>query len=182
MGKGIRVAAGLGMVLLLAAQAPDPVRRWEGNGLKLELEPLLPDQVSAFFIGRGFPAEAAGLVAREGCLFRVALGNSSGAAGAPAVDIRLKDWGAVTREGRKPLRVREDWEPLWDKLNLDTESRVAFRWALFPTEQTFGAADFNWGYLAFGLPVGTPFAADLAWRTGGKAYTRRIEGLECGKR
>ncbi|MEO5338865.1 MAG: hypothetical protein H7841_18585, partial [Magnetospirillum sp. WYHS-4] len=74
------------------------------------------------------------------------------------------------------------WEALWERRGLDTESRVAFRWSLFPTEQTFGAADHNWGYVAFGLPVGTPFAADLAWRKEGKTFTKRIEGLECGRR
>ncbi|MEO5337890.1 MAG: hypothetical protein H7841_13520, partial [Magnetospirillum sp. WYHS-4] len=91
------------MVAVLGAQTPDPIRRWEGDGLRLELEPLLSDQVSAFFIGRGFPADAAGMVAGDGCLFRVALGNAANALGAPAVEIRLRDWNSVTKNGLKPL-------------------------------------------------------------------------------
>ena len=38
------------------ASAEQAKRTWSGNGLRLELAPLLPDQVRAFFIGRGFSA------------------------------------------------------------------------------------------------------------------------------
>jgi len=67
----------------------------------------------------------------------------------------------------------------WSAGEVGEASRLAFQWALFPTQQEFLADDYNWGMTAFGLPPGAVFDLDLAWQEDGKAHTARIEAIEC---
>lgn len=158
------------------------VRTLARDGLKFELAPIAPDAVRAFFLGRGFRAEEAERLVRDGCMFRSAIGSLATGAGAPQVTVALTRW-RVTPEGAppRPPPTREDWERTWAELKVAEDASVAFYWALFPTEQTFSANDYNWGMLTFGLAAGTRFALDVAWSAGGKDHTERLEGLACAK-
>lgn len=176
-------------LIALASIAPLPaaaqdaaVRTLERDGLKLELAPIEPDAVRAFFLGRGFRAEDTELLVREGCMFRSAIGSQATSADAPPVTVTLTRW-QVTPDGAppRPPLTREDWERTWAELKVAEDASVAFYWALFPTEQMFSPSDYNWGMLTFGLAAGTRFALDVAWSTGGKDHTERLEGLACAK-
>ncbi len=156
-------------------------RAWTGDGLRLELAPLLSDQVRAFFIGRGFSAADAAFIAREGCMFRSAIGSAFDSAGAPMVVVPLDRWRAVRDGRREPLRTREQWTEIWKTRGADATARVAFHWALFPTRAEFAPTDYNWGMLAFGLPPGSRFDLEIRWRTGPTEFSKRLEKLECAE-
>lgn len=185
-GCRLRASSALIVATLLAlppALGQDTsVRTLERDGLKLELAPIEPDAVRAFFLGRGFRAEDAELLVREGCMFRSAIGNAATSANAPPITVSLSRWLVTPASAppRPPL-TREDWERTWSALKVAEEASVAFYWALFPTEQTFSPNDYNWGMLTFGLGAGASFALDVAWSTGGKDHTERLEGLSCAK-
>ncbi len=163
------------------AQEP-AARKLERDGLKLETAPLAPDQVRAFFLARGFSAADTEHIVSAGCVFRSAIGSAHAKADAPAVTVALGEWNVTPAGGGVSApRTREQWEAEWTKRTVSEDAATAFHWSLFPTEQTFSATDYNWGFLTFGLAPGTRFTLDLAWRNGGQMHTARMEGLECGK-
>lgn len=177
-------AVGLAMApsCVAAEQRGTGAVRLERDGLKIELSPLEPDQVRAFFTARGFaPADADHIVA-TGCVFRSAIGSAFTKVGDPEVSAALAEW-RITRAGeaQRPPRTREDWEAIWKQRGVGEEPATAFYWSLFPTEQTFSATDYNWGFLTFGLPPGTRFDLELRWGSAGKVHSARLEGLTCGK-
>ncbi len=173
---------------LIAAQTPppaqSPARKFEQDGLKIELAALPPDTTRAFFMGRGFARKDADHLVAKACVFRSAIGSAFSKAGSPAVSIDLKQWQVLSaghdKGGAAPPR-REDWSPVWQARGLSEDAKVAFYWALFPTRQTFAAGDYNWGMLTFGLPAGTKFSLKLVWRTGGTKHETMLKDLTCGK-
>ena len=161
------------------AQQP-PARKLEQNGLKLELAPLPPDTVRAFFMGRGFGSKHADHLVATGCVFRSAIGSSRQQANAPPVTTDLAQW-RILRPGRPAavLKTREQWQEEWRQRGLDEDARVAFYWALFPTRQTFAAGDYNWGMLTFALPPGSRFDLKLVWQENARTREALMKDLTC---
>lgn len=155
--------------------------KWSGNGLNLELAPLAPDQVRAFFVGRGFKTADAEHIAATACLFRSAIGHAGSDPSDPPIDIRLADWRVALGGESRPPRLREDWQKIWSERKVDEEAAIAFHWALFPSEQTFSATDYNWGFLTFALPPGSTFDLKVTWLRGGVPHSHDVNKLECGK-
>jgi len=184
--KLIPSSTALALALVIAAPAvaqhePAPVRL-ERDGLKLELAPLAPDQVRAFFTARGFSSADAEHVVAAGCVFRSAIGSGFAKSDDPEVRAALAEWRVIpTGEPSRSLRTREDWEKVWRERGVGEEPATAFYWSLFPTDQTFAPTDYNWGFLTFGLAPGTRFSVELRWSNAGKSYNAQLEGLECGK-
>ncbi len=170
-----------GRVLPLEAQERGKVIRLERDGLKLEMQALGHDAVQAFFIGRGFSAQNARMIAHEGCFFRSAIGNGQKTAGDKEITIDLRRWRLTGKGGRGGLRVREDWQKIWVERGVAEDARTAFYWALFPTRQSYGPTDYNWGMLSFGLTPGTEFDLKLRWRFGAKEQLVTLKGLQCAR-
>jgi hypothetical protein len=163
------------------AEQAERVHRLEKDGLKLELAPLGGDRVRAFFQARGFKPAEADLIARRGCVFRSAIGSAMTRQGEPIVSVSLPAWRVLPArlEARSPA-TRESWEEIWKARVVSDGAKTAFYWALFPTEQSFGPTDYNWGMLTFDLPPGTRFGLEVRWRTGTVSHSARLEKLECG--
>lgn len=176
-------------LLAIAAAWPQAARgqngepvRIERDGLKLEMAPLGADPVRAFFLARGFASDDAQHIVVSACLFRSAIGSSHTTDGSPDVTVALSEW-RVTPAGGKPAapKAREDWEAIWKSRAVPDDAATAFYWSLFPTEQTFYANDYNWGFLTFGLAPGTTFDLTLVWRTGSTSHSTTIKGLQCAR-
>ena len=182
----ILTSAALGLAVFVSGPAtaqpePTPVRI-ERDGLKLELAPLEPDRVRAFFTARGFTAADADHIVATGCVFRSAIGSAYQQAGEPEIRAALAEWRVtLAGEAGRPPQTREDWEAIWKQRGVGEEPATAFYWSLFPTEQTFAPTDYNWGFLTFGLPPGARFDLELAWSSADKVHNARLEGLTCGK-
>ena len=76
------------------------IETWEttAHGVTLSLTQILPDQARAFYINRGFTAEAAEIYATS-CVYMTVLRNDT----APGVvSFRLADWSVVTGDKRQP--------------------------------------------------------------------------------
>jgi len=164
------------------ADSDTGLRWWQVDGpaLSLRLMQLLPDQTRAFFLGRGFPSEAADAFARR-CVFQ-AIANNHAAANGPAIGSELSRWRvhADSTAARPPLLER-DWQPRWAEMGVPQSARLAFRWALFPTEQRFAPGDGNWGMVAFGLSPGAHFDLAVVWTEDGMERRARVEGLRCAE-
>ncbi len=157
------------------------VFRWKGDGFRIETQALVHDQVRGFFTGRGFDEAGLSILVNEACLFRSSIGNAETDPNAPGITIDQNDWRIFVGGEERKLRTRSDWPPVWDRLGVDVEQRVAFKWALFPAYQEFAPNDYNWGMITFGLAPGTQFDLEIVWRQDGEKRTKRFEGMECAK-
>jgi hypothetical protein len=156
------------------------LRSWrlvEGN-LEVELVQRLPDQTRGFFMARGFPAAIADEIAVS-CIFQTIIRNTGGQPGNSTVSVDLAQWRVIRADGKQGIRLKEPWIASWPETVVGEASRLAFQWALFPTQQEFLADDYNWGMTAFGLPPGAVFDLDIVWQEDGKPHTARITAIEC---
>jgi len=166
-----------------AIHSTDPdtgLRKWhlvDGN-LEVELIQRLPDQTRGFFMARGFSPAIAEEIARS-CIFQTIIRNTGSQADGAAVSIDLAQWRVIRADGEQGVRLKEPWIASWPENVVSEASRLAFQWALFPTQQEFLADDYNWGMTAFGLPPGAVFDLDFVWQEDGKVRTARIAAIEC---
>ena len=154
--------------------------QWVGAGISLTLVQRAPDQTRSFFEARGFGPKLANLIAQQ-CVFKTIFSNTGEQTHRGAVDYDLNEWRVVVGDERRPLSLKGAWAQRWQKLGATARARIAFRWAMLPTQQRFEAGDNNWGMTSFGLPAGHRFDLEFVWRRGGKRYTGRIEGLLCAR-
>ena len=186
-GVSPRLAAGVLLVLDTGLGAVstgiDPessLRFWQldAEGLSVRLVQRLPDQIRAFFLGRGFGSGAADRFARS-CVFQTILRHPAEGIHEGTLGVDLAEW-VVERSGdRHPLALAESWDLIWAEMGELESARIAFRWALFPTQQEFEPGDYNWGMISFGLPPGSPFDLHLKWRLGDREVVGTIEGIDC---
>lgn len=148
---------------------------WQGAGLSLELTQLLPAQTRAFFMGRGFGAQPAETIA-ERCVFQAVLRNTHPE---DAIDLDLARWHSLNREDERPLVLNHHWQEKWQKQEVREHARIAFRWALFPSEHRFEPGDWLMGMLVFDHAPGTRFDLQVQWEAGNAAHHKRLDGLQC---
>ncbi len=161
----------------IGAQTVGGLFVWQGDGLKLETAPLPHDRVVAFMLARGFDTDTARLIAREGCIFRSAIGSDEGG----RASVTLSDWRVVVDGQPKGMRTRQKWARILQDKQADPVAAIALEWALFPTEQSFGPDDYNWGLLSFALPPGTRFDLVFSWVSGDTRYEQKFTDMECAK-
>jgi hypothetical protein len=152
--------------------------RLREDALSVELNQLLPDQTRAFFQGRGFPAASADELARA-CVLQVIVSNTGDGVEAPFVAIDLRRWRIDAGQGPVPLPVEATWQPRWASAGVSPPARVAFRWALLPTEQTFGPGDHAWGMLPLGPAPGTTVDLTVVWDENGRERVTRVPAVQC---
>lgn len=148
---------------------------WRGENLSLELAQLLPDQTRAFFLGRGFGPEHAGLIAGH-CVFQAVLRNHG--PGAP-IEVDLHDWSSQGPAGNRRPRPDRDWQATWAKREIPEAARIAFRWALFPGKHRFEPGDWLMGMILFDHRPGAVFDLTLRWREGGATRQATLPDLQC---
>jgi hypothetical protein len=151
--------------------------QWHGEGASFSFKQLLPDQSRAYFQGRGFQGGDAERVAFA-CVFQAIIRNPADAAAPLETD--LSEWRVIPAPGNpRPPRLESDWQGEWERRGIARPARIAFRWSLFPTRQTFQPGDWNMGMVTFGPPPGDPFDLELAWRQGTEPGRLRLEEMRC---
>ena len=147
------------------------------HGVTLSLTQLLPDQVRAFYVNRGFALSDTAVFA-EACVFMTVLRND----GAPGeLSFRLADWQlrqGGTARGLPPL---DDWMAQWEARGVGAAARIAFRWAQFPPEQRYAPGEWNQGMLATGLAPGSRFDLIARWSAAGQSYEGRLDDVRCSE-
>lgn len=149
------------------------------GGFSLELLALPLDAVDSFFLARGFATAAAREIAERGCVHKLAAAHD-GEAGEKAITVDLAAWRIRPAGGSWiPLALKETWAESWEKQNVPKPAQIAFRWALFPTEQTFHPGDRNWGMLPVALAPGTLFDLNAVWQVGERRSESTLTHLRC---
>jgi hypothetical protein len=151
--------------------------QWHGDGASLTFNQLLPDQSRAYFQGRGFPPEHAEQVALA-CVFQTIIRNRADAV--VPLEVDLSQWRVIPVQGNpRPPQLQSDWQAQWERRRIVQSARLAFRWSLFPTRQTFQPGDWNMGMVTFGLTPGEAFDLELTWHEGTEPRRWRLEDMRC---
>lgn len=146
------------------------------QGIALTLAQILPDQVRGFYAARAFPREAIEHLATRHCVFQTILRNESGSA---AIRFNLADWRVKTEAGTQGLKLVREWLPEWERRGVPESGRLAFRWALFPTEHTYEIGDWNMGMTTYALPLGTRFDLRVVYWRGRERRVFTLPGVRC---
>jgi hypothetical protein len=154
----------------------------EAQGIQVRLTQISPDQARAFYLARGFPAEAAERYAAE-CMFMTVVRN----VGVTPIEHRLADWRYRAADNLpRAIRSKEEWDRLWQQLGVSEPARIAFNWAQIPAVQTYAPGDWNQGMTAYSVPRGARFDLDFAWRPlnginagGGRILKGTLEQVRC---
>jgi len=149
------------------------------QALSLELIQRLPDQTRAFFQGRGFSSDIANDIANQ-CVLQTIAKNTSHVAAKQSISYDLHDWKIYTKSKTQRIKLKEQWDTEWTKGQVSMASRIAFRWATFPTQQNFDpGGDFNWGMISFGLPPGSVFDLEIIWTQNSQVHSHWIRQIKC---
>lgn len=173
---GLIVAAG-------TAAAPgrvDPTTgaaTWEtqSQGVSLSLTQLLPDQVRAFYVNRGFDLADAEIFATA-CVFMAVMRNESADG---VIAFRQADWELRWKGEAKPVPPVETWLDRWQGRGVPAAAQLAFRWAQLPPEQRYAPGEWNQGMLATGLPPGSQFDVIARWTLAGQTNEAMLTDVRC---
>ncbi len=162
-----------------SAEEPERLRSWRyaAGGISVELTQRLPDQTRGFLEARGFAPGYANEIASF-CFFQTVVTNTAGPGGG-VVEFDLSEWRAVRGEVAHRLRLREEWESIWSGREVSDAARIAFKWSLLPTRQTYAPGEYNWGMTSFALPVGAHFDLEFSFRRGNQRSVHHFKGVKC---
>ena len=151
----------------------------QGEHIEIQLNPLKPDQVRAFYLGRGFSDEIAEIIVQS-CVYQTVIKNVSPENNIKAVSIDLSDWRLNDQRGESALISKPDWRKQWTALDASRAAMNAFEWATYPWQQKFElTGDSGWGMILFGSIEGETFDVTLRWQVDDQPVEQRVEQLNC---
>lgn len=155
-------------------------KTWEDsrNGVHFSLTQLLPDQIKAFYVNRGFTLKQIEPYAAS-CVYMTVLRNDS----APGtIHFLSSNWSVLVTDKAKTIVSVDKWLQRLSALGANKSSLIAFRWAQFPPEQEYEpGGDWNQGMLSIDLPPKDKFDVIARWDMNGKSYDSKLMGVECAK-
>ena len=150
----------------------------EGN-FQLELIQRSPEQTRSFFQGRGFSVKVADDIATS-CVLQTIGRNTEAKNKTESVTVDLSEWRIVVDGKEKPIKLKEDWNKEWKGANVSVASRIAFRWATYPSQQTYDpGGDFNWGMISIGPKPDAMFDLHVFWTQADKKHDAWIRQMQC---
>lgn len=166
-----------------AAAEPDRVDQVTGaatwamqrDGVRLSLTQLLPDQVRAFYVNRGFDLDDVEPFVNA-CVFMAVMRN---VAAEGVIAFRQADWEIETQGESRAVPSLASWLDQWQAREVPAAAQLAFRWAQLPSEQQYAPGEWNQGMLAMGLPAGSHFDLIARWAQAGKPYEGRLSHVRC---
>ena len=164
-------------------QTASGLQGWQiqGEHIQIQLNPLKPEQVRAFYLGRGFPKEVSEQIVNS-CVYQVVIKNTSVADSDAIVSVNLEDWRVFDQQAQKALVPKEKWLEKWAELGASDAAIIAFKWATFPAQQVFEqTGDYGWGMILFGDQLEETFNVELQWRVNDEANHQKVEQLMCIK-
>jgi hypothetical protein len=171
----VLVCASLSM--LAFAQQNSGEREVEQDWVGFRLIPRTPDQVRAFYAGRGFPEEAIDLLA-EHCFITVIIDNRS----RDILWLDLGDWRFTANDLAPQRRDRSYWQDQWQGLGLPSANRATFGWTILPEVRDLYPTESVGGNLTLDKGVG-PFSIEAHFPTGpnrkGVERVLRVDDVRC---
>lgn len=167
--------------IVKSTKAETNMKSWKISDLGVELELIqrMPEQTQAFFQARGFPREIANQIGNS-CVLQTIAKNTFKKSTDDDIFISLKDWGVRVNGKVQMVKLKEIWDKEWAQNEITIAARLAFRWSMFPTEQTYKpSGDFNWGMTSIGLAPGEVFDLHVVWWQGKQRKDLWINAIQC---
>lgn len=180
---GLSVLVALGPALATQRHSIDPatgIETWAASvaGVSVSLTQILPDQLRAFYVNRGFSSAAIEPYARS-CVYMTVLRND---AAEGVVQFRLADWRVVAGTGVRPVVATGEWVERLQAARPTAAAMIAFRWAQFPSAHAYQpGGDWNQGMLSIGLRPGEVFDLVVRLEVEGRSYTGELEDVRCAR-
>lgn len=175
----ITVSVAFPAASLAQTEAPtDTTTGWtrSEHGATFWLRQIPPDQVRAFYIGRGFSIDQIQPYAAT-CVFTTILRNDN----APGHIHFIRDrWEIIHNGKRRHPRGNAAWLQQFKQDGVTPSALIAFRLAQIPEEQEYAPdGDWNQGMLSVDVPIGDTFDIIVRWDIKGKPYELTLEGISC---
>lgn len=161
-----------------AAEPAQPLE-FDHPKLHVRLIPRTPDQIAAFYIGRGFPTEMIDVL-RKQCFITVGIGNRSH----EIIWLDLDNWHF--RHEDRPLRRydRAYWKERWTRMNAPLPAQSTFRWTLLPERLDFRPDEREGGNIILER-TDESFSLEGEFATGadrrGEPIRMRFDNLRCAE-
>lgn len=160
------------------AALPQGQVKLEQNGVRMWLAPRTPEQIVAFYLGRGFPEAAAGPLA-DVCMVTVSIRNKR----QETVWLEPARWRFRETTGEAVQRLDRDyWNGLWARMGVPLAKRATFRWSQLPEVRDLQPDEPVGGNVALRRPKGA-FSLEARFHTGadkrGEEIVINIPSLVC---
>jgi len=158
----------------------DSMPSWQQtkHGVTFFLQQLSFDQVTAFYLGRGFSKDQIAPYAKT-CVYTVVLRNDK----APGrIRFVRNTWKLKTGQESHNIQDNAKWLALFRQTKVKPSALIAFRLAQFPEEHEYEpGGDWNQGMLSVGLPFGRVFDITINWFVADKIYELTLQEINCVK-
>ncbi|MFV1992285.1 MAG: hypothetical protein ACC635_00160 [Acidiferrobacterales bacterium] len=148
--------------------------------LSFKMVPRTPDQMAAFYEGRGFPAKVTS-VFNEVCFFTVIVKNLS----RDIVWLEPASWQIKRESGANIKRLGQQyWRQRWSQLDLPKNNQATFRWTLLPTSRDLRPDEGVGGNLVLAATSGNIMVTPV-FRLGAEGQSRlklATQTIRCGGR
>ncbi len=148
------------------------------SDIEIELIQRLPDQTRALLMNHKFSQEVIEQMALS-CMFQTIIRNTGRSSMNRVVSIDLTEWRLLHDGKVRRLLMKEPLLASWTDADADAAAKLVVRWGMFPTQQEYLPGDYNWGLTAYGIPPGSSFDLDVAWREDGALRRGEIKGIVC---
>jgi len=185
LGSGVAFAAlgAEGQAAVVAATAPSTPARdsdrlsYEDDTLKVRLVLRTPDQLTAFYLGRGFNRAAIDEILAT-CFITPIVHNKT----FPVLWLALDDW-RFNRGATEIARLRRDyWPARWAEAGLSQAHQSTFGWTLLPEVRDLRPDESAGGSVAIPMQH-QPFTLTMRFHTGadkeGPVKTVVFEDIAC---
>ena len=139
-----------------------------------------PEQMAAFYEGRGFPAKATNVFS-DVCFFTVIVKNLS----RDIVWLEPASWQINRESGENIKRLGQQyWRKRWQQLNLPKNNQATFRWTLLPTSRDLRPDEGVGGNLVLAATPGKIMVTPV-FRLGAEGQSRlklATQTIRCGGR
>jgi hypothetical protein len=165
--------------LPVSAADEQPARvGYRGQGLVLHAQTRTPDQMEAFYSGRGFPAAMLQPITHV-CFLTVSMRHTR----KDVVWLEPSRWRMLDAQGNSVQRLDRDfWNRVWETMQAPPASRATFGWTQLPESRDLQPEEPVGGNITLVAPTG-PFSLEARFATGrdkkGPEIVGRIEGLVC---
>ena len=148
--------------------------------LSMELRGNTPDQMKAFYEGRGFPQKARERIGNT-CYFTVIINNKSN----DILWLEPGNWRFMDKTGLRIKRFDHNyWKRYWKTEKLSLANQSTFTWTLLPDSRDLHPNETAGGNIVI-EPVDHPFNLEARFKTGkdkrGSEIVLRFDGVKCAK-
>ena len=150
----------------------------EDNDMIIVIGTRTPEQLAAFYTGRGFNKDSIDAIASTCFVFGMVENKTY-----DALWLDLEDWKFTAADGRPMQRISlEDWKKTWKRTGLPQSHQSTFRWTQLPGSRDLRQHEHVGGNVAVEWQE-QPFTLEATLRTGhdksGKPRTIKVENLTC---